>query len=55
MLTLTKPYKPKKCATKEFHDLNNYLIDQLIGTLSTFQIGDMEEIKREKKRSLSIY
>lgn len=30
LFTLIKPYKLKKCAIEECHDLNNYSIDQLI-------------------------
>lgn len=45
LFTLTKPYKPKKSTLKEYHYLNNYIIDQLISTLSTYEIGEMEDMK----------
>lgn len=41
LFTLTKPYKLKKCAIEECHDLNNYTIDQLIKILSAYDIGPM--------------
>lgn len=45
VFTLTEPYKLKKYEIEEYHDLNNYIIDQLIGTFSTYEIGEMEDIK----------
>lgn len=51
MLSLPKPYKPKKCAIKECHDLDKYTIDQLLGILYTYKIIEMEDIERERKEA----
>lgn len=50
LLTLPKPYKAKKCSIEEYHDLHKYAIDQLLGSISTYEISEMEDIKKERKQ-----
>lgn len=45
LFIFTRPYKLKKCVIKEYLDPNNQSIDQLIRTLSTYEIGEIEDIK----------
>lgn len=49
LLTLLKPYNPKKCVIEECYDLDKYTIEQLLGSLSTYKISEMKDIKRERK------
>ncbi|XP_059066256.1 uncharacterized protein LOC131857588 [Cryptomeria japonica] len=49
LFTLPKPYKPKTCTIEEIHDLDKYTIDQLLGSPSTYELSDREDIKRERK------
>lgn len=49
MLTLPKSYKPKKYAIEESHDMDKYTLDHLCGSLSVFEIVDLDELQKEKK------
>lgn len=49
LFILPKPYKSKRFAIKESRDLDKYTLDQLLGSLSTFEIVEMDYIKKERR------
>lgn len=50
MLTLPKCYKPKKCAIEEIYDMEKYVLDKLYSLLSTFEIAELDDLWKEKKK-----
>lgn len=48
LLILPKPYKPKRFVIEESHDLDKYTLDQLLSSLSSFEIFEMDDIKKEE-------
>ncbi|XP_057847721.1 uncharacterized protein LOC131057584 [Cryptomeria japonica] len=51
MAKLPKSYKPKKYAIEESHDMNKHTVNQLLGSLSIFDIVELDDIKKERKEA----
>lgn len=43
MRTLPNCYKPKKYGIEESHDMDKYTLDHLYGSLSTFEIVELND------------
>ncbi|XP_059067707.1 uncharacterized protein LOC131858475 [Cryptomeria japonica] len=51
METFPKSYKPKKYVIEESHDMNKYIMDYLLRSLTAFEVVELDDIKKERRET----